>query len=257
MIDLHAHLDLYPDPKEVVRDCVARNMYVLSVTTTPSAWEGTCALASGAGRIRTALGLHPEIAHERKGELGLFEQLLPQTQYVGEVGLDGSPHLRLHQFDQSNVLGHILSRCAQAGGKVLSLHSRRAVEPVLDALKKEPNAGAPVLHWFSGTRQQLQRAADQGCWFSVGPAMLAGAKGRALVSYMPKDRVLTESDGPFAIMNGSRLWPRDVAAAVTQLSAIWQTPEYEVEGRLARNLSVLAGLFSERTDTTQDLGCGG
>lgn len=37
-----------------------------------------------------------------------------------------------------------------------------------------------------------------GCWFSVGPAMLQGARGTELVARMPRDRVLTESDGPFA-----------------------------------------------------------
>ena len=36
-------------------------IYVLSVTTTASAWEGTAALAHGSPRIRTALGMHPHL----------------------------------------------------------------------------------------------------------------------------------------------------------------------------------------------------
>ena len=64
MIDFHAHLDLYPSPHATARECIARNLYVLSVTTTPSAWAGTAALTKGAPRIRTALGLHPQIARE-------------------------------------------------------------------------------------------------------------------------------------------------------------------------------------------------
>nr|WP_249038340.1 hypothetical protein [Paracoccus pantotrophus] len=46
MIDFHAHLDLYPDPHTVARECVVRDLYVLSVTTTPSAWSGTAALTT-------------------------------------------------------------------------------------------------------------------------------------------------------------------------------------------------------------------
>ena len=79
MIDFHCHLDLYPNPVQIVREVRAREMYVLSVTTTPTAFEGTSALASDAPRIRTALGLHPQLAHERKGELALFDELLPTT----------------------------------------------------------------------------------------------------------------------------------------------------------------------------------
>ena len=51
---------------------------------------------------------------------------------------------------------------------------------------------------FPALSRELSRAVDMGCWFSVGPAMLHGEKGRQLVLKMPRDRVLTESDGPFA-----------------------------------------------------------
>ena len=89
MIDFHCHLDLYPDPHEITRECRKRGLDVLSVTTTPSAWGGTSAL--GGGTIVTALGLHPQLAHQRKDDLSLFDRLLPGSEYVGEVGLDGAP----------------------------------------------------------------------------------------------------------------------------------------------------------------------
>ncbi|MGO2232257.1 TatD family hydrolase [Psychrobacter sp.] len=57
-----------------------------------------------------------------------------------------------------------------------------------------------VLQFFqhSSTQGQLKRAVNMGCWFTVGPAMLNTKKGQSLVSMMPKDRILTETDGPFA-----------------------------------------------------------
>ncbi len=134
MIDFHCHLDLYPNAEHVVEDCRNRGIYVLSVTTTPSAWKGTSALAGDASRIRTALGLHPQIAHERLSELTLFDQLLPEAHYVGEIGLDGASEFRQQWPSQVTVFEHILAKCSEAGGRIMTLHSRRASHAVLDRL---------------------------------------------------------------------------------------------------------------------------
>ena len=239
MIDFHCHLDLYPDPLGVARDCAARQLYILSVTTTPSAWNGTCSIAAGLSRIRTGLGLHPQLAHECKSELPLFQRLLPETRYVGEVGLDGAPEFKQHWSDQMMVFGSVLNACQAAGGRILSIHSRRAASAVLDLLEEKPGAGTPILHWFTGSQKELTRAISLGCWFSVGPAMLASEKGRALVSRMPRDRVLTESDGPFAKVDERSALPWDIERAVTGLAALWNEPENSVEQQLLGNLRTL------------------
>lgn len=236
MIDFHCHLDLYPSPNQIARDCDARGLKVLSVTTTPSAWAGTTALARGSAHIRTALGLHPQIAHERKGELPLFEELLPETRYVGEVGLDGSPDLKPHWAAQTEVFTGILDACGRAGGRVLSIHSRRAATPVLDALQAHPEAGVPILHWFSGSRRELDRAVEMGCWFSVGLNMFLGDRGRSLAVGMPRDRVLTESDGPFAQLDRRSALPWDVGRTTVALAQLWNEPVGEVQEQLSANL---------------------
>lgn len=239
MIDFHCHLDLYPDPHGVARECDKRGLYVLSVTTTPSAWAGTSALAIKSTRTRTALGLHPQLAHERKGELRLFEQLIDETRYVGEIGLDGGPEFKRYWDDQVKVFGRVLDVCRAAGGRVMSLHSRRAAKAVLDALEDHPGAGTPILHWFSGSNRELARAADLGCWFSVGPGMLKGGKGRELAAKMPRDRVLTESDGPFAQVAGRSAWPWEAEEAVVELAKIWDVSPADTDRRLMANLTML------------------
>lgn len=226
----------------VVSECVKRDLYVLSVTTTPSAWEGTSALASAAPRIRTGLGLHPQIAHERQFELSLFEKLVGRVRYVGEVGLDGSPELKSHWQTQVAVFDQILSLCEKVGGRVLSLHSRRAAKPVIDALERYPCAGVPILHWFSGSQRELARACELGCWFSVGPAMLRSEKGRTLAAKMPQDRILTESDGPFAQIDGRSIWPWEAGEAINQLATLWEIDRDAAGGILQRNLSLLGKL---------------
>lgn len=239
MIDFHTHLDLYPDPHGVAKECAARGIYVLSVTTTPSAWAGTLALAKTAPRIRTALGLHPQLAHERKSELVLFERLVTETRYVGEIGLDGTPDFKRRWEDQILVLTRILDICRAAGGRIMSIHSRRAASAVLDELEKRPSAGVPILHWFSGSNRELDRAIGMGCWFSMGPGMLQGEKGRTLASRMPMDRVLTESDGPFAQIEGRSAWPWEASFAVPMLADIWRQHSSVVEQQLFDNLARL------------------
>src|SRR5438270_298022 len=116
MIDFHCHLDLYREPMALVARCEREATYVLSVTTTPSAWRGTAALSEGSKYIYTALGLHPELAHERRFELELFDQLLAETNYVGEIGLDHTRGTEDRWSDQETVLRHILASCEAAGG---------------------------------------------------------------------------------------------------------------------------------------------
>ncbi|MFC3229166.1 Qat anti-phage system TatD family nuclease QatD [Marinibaculum pumilum] len=247
MIDFHCHLDLYPDPWKVARQCAERGVYVLSVTTTPSAWNGTSALAEG--RIRTALGLHPQLAHERRAELPLFDELLPQARYVGEIGLDGAPEFRAHWQEQLAVFKHILGSCTRAGGRIMSLHSRRASKAVLDGLESHPGAGTPILHWFSGSFRDLERAVALRCWFSVGPAMLRGERGRELCKRMPRDRVLTETDGPFAQIKGQPLLPWEAQTAEDALADLWSIKPKEAQTLIHKNLQRLtreknAGLIS-------------
>lgn len=239
-VDLHCHLDLYPDAALAAKKCGESGAYVLSVTTTPKAWRGTVRLAQGHDRIRTALGLHPQIAHERIGELALFDALLPETRYVGEVGLDGSPECKPHWREQVRVFDHVLASAAQAGGRIITIHSRRAATDVLDALARHPDAGVPILHWFSGTKAELLRAIDMGCWFSVGPAMLLGKRGRDLASVMPRGRVLTETDGPFAAVGGQPLRPGEVGRAQDVLAACWNVDALEAASTVLASFRTLA-----------------
>ena len=172
----------------------------------------------------------------------MFDRFLPFTRYVGEVGLDGAPEFKSHWDVQLAVFDHILRACSNAGGRVLSIHSRRASAAVLDRLQAHHNAGVPVLHWFSGSRGDLKCAIDLGCWFSVGPAMLRSKNGRALAALMPRDRVLTESDGPFAQEKGTPLMPWQVDRAVQILGDLWSVSPVQAQQIIHHNLRVLTTL---------------
>jgi TatD DNase family protein len=122
----------------------------------------------------------------------------------------------------------------------MSIHSRGAATETLNELERNVGPSTSVLHWFSGSQKELQRAIALGCWFSVGPAMLRGEKGRKLVELIPADRVLTETDGPFA-RNGNRpLFPWDAEEAERVLANVWRMSVSETQQRLRDNLRTLA-----------------
>lgn len=210
---------------------------MLSVTTTPKAWGGTSRLAEGNQRIRTALGLHPQLAHQRVNELELFDALLPGANYVGEIGLDGGKSFKEHWKVQLKVFRHIIGSVNRAGGRIMTIHSRASVAAVLDEIARVD--GIPIMHWFTGSPNQLKRAIDQGCWFSVGPAMLDTKKGSELVSMVPKDRVLTETDGPFAKLSGKPLHPWDVQLSIRKIAQIWKCNADEAEEIIINNFRKL------------------
>lgn len=239
MIDMHCHLDLYKDPFHVVAEAAKKGVSILSVTTTPSAWNGTFALAKGHSCIKTALGLHPQIAHQRYNELNIFDELVPNVEFVGEIGLEGSAGWKEHLPIQTKVFRHILDKTQKAGGRTMSIHSRSAVTLVLDELEKYPDAGVPIMHWFTGTKTQVKRAIDFGCWFSVNLPMIRSKKGQSLLKIIPKERVLTETDGPFAKYKRVPLNPWDVSLCNEPLSEIWGVSQEESQNQVQDNFNAL------------------
>lgn len=239
MMDLHCHVDLYPDHGEILRDIENSGYYVLSVTTVPSAFRGTVALAEKLTNCRTALGLHPQLAHQRHNELPLFDSLCNETRYIGEIGLDGSKGYAEHIEDQLLVFEHILKKCCEFEDKILTIHSLNAVDEVLKLLKKYPSSGVPILHWFLATKKQVANAIELGCYFSVGPAMISSARAKKVISWLPRNKVLLESDGPFAKTDGRPTLPSDVVLVIRYLSELWERPINQIQDDLKLNLKYL------------------
>jgi TatD DNase family protein len=57
--------------------------------------------------------------------------------------------------------------------------------------------------------------------------MCDGKRFPALLARIPRDRVLTETDGPFVAVGGRKAEPSDVRAVVATLSRLWKLDEGE------------------------------
>jgi TatD DNase family protein len=243
-VDFHCHLDLYPDHERLIAECDQGRIATLAVTTTPKAWARNKLLAEKAAHVRVALGLHPQLVAEREDEIALFEQLLPETRYVGEIGLDAGPRFYKSLEAQERVFDRVLRGCADHGDKILTVHSVRTVTKVLQHIEKSlpQGRGRVVMHWFTGSASEARRAADMGCYFSINAEMLKSSKHRSLVEQIPVDRLLTETDGPFVHAGGVAVRPSAVAGTVAQLAALLGRNPDDMAAQVLRNLSALLKL---------------
>lgn len=241
LVDFHCHLDLYPDHTAAVERCERDGVFTLTVTTTPKAWPRNQELASATRHVRAALGLHPQLVAERANEIGLWEELLPLTRYVGEVGLDGGPRFYRSFETQKEIFARVLSLCAAAGNKIVTTHSVRATKVVLDMIEQymPPQRGRVVLHWFSGTAAEVKRAVDLGCYFSVNAEMLENEKRAVIIKALPLDRVLTETDGPFTQTDARPTRPSDVWIAVEGLARLHAMSSQKMSATISHNMESL------------------
>lgn len=220
LVDYHCHLDLFPDHAAAVLKCEKEGVHTLTVTTTPKAWPRNRELSGKTQFVRAALGLHPQLVAERANEIQLWELYLPQARYVGEVGLDAGPRFYRSFELQKIIFERIVKMCSQIGGKILSVHSVRTATTVLDIIEKymQRGSGQVVLHWFTGIKSEARRAIDLGCYFSINPEMLKSDRHRDMVSILPINRLLTETDAPFCKHNGSPINPWETSSVVNLLA---------------------------------------
>lgn len=216
-LDTHCHLDRFPDPARTLDG--AEETVVVAVTDLPSRFRLLSARFRGDRRVRVALGLHPlQAATAGALEEGHLIRQLDRAEYIGEVGLDFSSRGRDTREAQLRVFDRLLAEPSLCR-KVVSVHSRGAEAVAIRRLAQARVRA--VLHWYTGPLGLIEEALAAGMYFSINPAMLRSEKGRSAIASIPPDRVLTESDGPFARARGREAGPSDMPWLVAELAAGW------------------------------------
>ena len=245
LVDFHCHLDLYPDFESIVSECEAANVHTLAVTTTPKAWARNHALASRTKHVSAALGLHPQVVATRAHEIDLWESLLAGSRYVGEVGLDSGPQYFRSLDQQKQIFERVLKACSRQGVKILSVHSVRSASVVLDMVEQHLalDRSRLVLHWFTGTAAEARRALDLGCYFSINAQMASNPRTGKIVAGLPSDRILTETDGPFAKIAGKPSRPTDAADSLKAIANSRKQSLVDVQDIVSKNFAVITSDF--------------
>lgn len=207
LFDAHCHLDLMAYPDTVASEAAAMGLGLFDCGVDPRDFPAAKKRASRYPNIIAGAGLHPWwLADGRCGtaEIDLLCELAAQERFIGEIGLDFSARFAGTEEMQTQAFTLLCRTLSQRplAGRVLSIHAVRSAGVVLDILDSnrllanKADSPAIIFHWFSGTSDELVRARNAGCHFSVNERMLASKRGREYTRQIPLDRLLLETDAP-------------------------------------------------------------
>ena len=154
-----------------------------------------------------------------------FDRLRDNFQVRTRLVPDSGSNLEGHRkswLQQVDVFTRALVKAQHHGGRVVSIHSRRAASDVLKCIAQHTTTERvlPILHWFSGSIAETRRAIELGCYFSINQRSLEHDAGVAWISELPDSRLLTETDGPFVTVGGRPAEPRDVVSTAARLADV-------------------------------------
>ncbi len=193
LYDTHFHLDLQKDRVAAIREIEEHQIYTIAVTNLPDLYrKESSEIASK--YIRLALGFHPELIHQYKGQIPLMWELLPEARYIGEVGLDFVD--TTYKNEQIAFFSELIERCRFDRDKIITIHSRCAARQVLNIIGDNFRFKL-IFHWFTGTKEELLTAIEKGCYFSINKSMMNTKKFQSMLSLIPDERLLFETDSPF------------------------------------------------------------
>lgn len=238
LVDTHCHLTFFELPKGIIAAANTNKVRIVAVTESPDEYRRLRARLGPAANVDVALGLHPASAAALdRNQLTRFFRMLPEADWVGEVGLDfrrrTTPQDRRSQrVAFESILGH-----DQIRSKTMTVHSRGAAADVIECLGQV--SVRAILHWYAGSLRLAEQALSIGAYFSINPAMIVSERGRALVRFLPRDRVLLESDGPFCLVKGRAATPASLRELAGNIAVEWGVSVNEVHDALELNLQRL------------------
>lgn len=216
-IDTHFHLDFYREHKYWYEYINESKQFTLCVTNSPNIFYSCKKLYPETKYLKFALGYNPKTVAENYFDKRLFSYLLGQTKYIGEVGLDFSGKLNQYRDKQMELFNYICSSISDE--QILSVHSKKAEREVLEILQKN-NVQKAILHWYTGDLTTLKEFISNGYYFSVNGNMINSSKGKSIISNIPLNRILVESDGPFTKVNSQKYNPSMLRYIYDQLGEL-------------------------------------
>jgi len=258
---LHPQFD--PDREIVMQRAQAAGVTRLLITCTDLA-ESARGVAFCRGRsepIWCTAGVHPHNAKDTGPHwLAELTKLVaePEVKAVGETGLDFnrnfSPQARQIEVFRAQL------EVATTAGKPAFVHDRDTHGKVFEILRDHA-AEVPgvVVHCFTGTRADLTRFLDAGFYIGITGWVCDERRGqplRDIVSDIPLDQLLVETDAPFLYPHnapenafGSTDKPRNEPSllnfVIDKLAELYRRDPVEIASATHRNASILFNLSED------------
>ncbi len=199
LYDAHIHLSdtEYEHDIPLILRCMEKlRIKACCVSMDYSSSKKTLELGKKSNFILPFIGIHPEKAqNDTESVLKLIDENHEKISGIGEIGLDTTySNSDEELLKQIEVFRDHLSS-AEKFRKPVSIHSRKTLDKILEILPSY-NIPSILLHWFDGSKKQLQKAMDLECYVSFGPVMVYSKDKQVLLSKANRDRILVETDGP-------------------------------------------------------------
>jgi len=202
IIDTHCHLDVEDfnaDREQVIGDCRLAGVTRMVVPAIDAhGWDSIRRLCDNHPGLLPAYGLHPVyINMHTPAQLdGLSDWLTRHRPIaVGEVGLDyyvkGLDRDRQQWFFERQL------QMAKDHDLPVLLHSRKAHDPVIAALKRSGVCGG-IAHAFNGSLQQARQYIKLGFKLGFGGTLTYARANHIhqLARELPLDAIVLETDAP-------------------------------------------------------------
>ena len=199
LYDAHIHLSdtEYEHDIPLILNCMKRlciKACCVSMDYTSS--KKTLELGKQSDFILPFIGVHPEKAQDGvESTFKLIDENNETISGIGEIGLDTTYTNSDEEFQKQEEVFKTQLSYAEKFGKPVSIHSRKTLDQILEIL---PSYKVPsvLLHWFDGSKKQLQQAMDLDYYVSFGPVTVYSKDKQVLLSKANKDKILVETDGP-------------------------------------------------------------
>jgi TatD DNase family protein len=178
-------------------------------------------------RLFATCGVHPHHAREWSAQVAQDIAEHARHQYVvaiGECGLDFNRDFSPRQDQEDAFIGHL--QLAAQIGKPLFLHERDAFSR-FHAIVREHRAqlGAVVVHCFTGDGAALDAYLELDLHIGITGWICDERRGthlRELVSRIPADRLMVETDSPYLLPRDLRPKPSNRRNEPMHLSHVLQ-----------------------------------
>ena len=204
MIDTHAHLhfpEFDKDREDVLEECESRLDGVITVACSLKDSVKAVNLAESREKIYATVGIHPHEAEEHSLKdyyrLKSLAESSPKVVAVGETGLDFYRNLS-SKTAQYEIFEMQVELARQLNLPVI-VHTRNSYRETADFIKQKFKGVKGVLHCFSGDKELLEVALDEGLYVSfAGPLTYPkNTELRELLRFVPTSRLLLETDSPY------------------------------------------------------------
>ena len=199
LYDSHIHLsDIeYEHEIPLIMNCMKRLcIKACCVSMDYSSSTKTLELGKQSDLILPFIGVHPEKAQDDTDSVfKLIDENNEKISGIGEIGLDHTYINSDEEFVKQEQVFRTQLSYAEKFRKPVSIHSRKTLDEILEILPSY-NIPTTLLHWFDGSKKQLQKAMDLDCYVSFGPVMVYSKDKQVLLSKTNKDKILVETDGP-------------------------------------------------------------